>query len=423
MPYETDERLKGFLDTNQLLREQLCAALLSVDPRFSNVRAQHPRGGPDGGADITATYKLTLDAIAAVGFVNQATDSPTHRRSASRKFASDLERSLSRSRVPDAFVFFTNVSLTNTQKVKLTDMGYSAGLSHCDIIDREQMRLRLDSSEGLAIRYQYLRIPMSEAEQALFFSKWGEKINQSISEGFSETTKLLNRVQFFHEATYGLRELSVLMELDREYPEEELGAVSAHARVLFPRPMGTLLGIQFSSVKHKQSVKKRKGLSLRTSISELHFNSEETRSYSLDPADYNRYKFKRRQCGEGSFLCSPGPVGSLRISAVFGYAPSALLLRDLDRASCFVYANDRLAQKITGLFIYTDRYQLAVHQRQEWDVEEFLGGFETEEGQEVSPQDPLRRLYLRFYPFYFDFSQSTPVRRGSPLEVGSLAER
>src|SRR5712672_2444786 len=95
--------------------------------------------------------------------------------------------------------------------------------------------LRLDSSEGLAIRYQYLRIPMSEAEQALFFSKWGEKINQSISEGFSETTKLLNRVQFFHEATYGLRELSVLMELDREYPEEELGAVSAHARVLFPR--------------------------------------------------------------------------------------------------------------------------------------------------------------------------------------------
>ncbi len=372
MPYETDERLKGFLDTNQLLREQLCAALLSVDPRFSNVRAQHPRGGPDGGADITATYKLTLDAIAAVGFVNQATDSPTHRRSASKKFASDLERSLSRSRVPDAFVFFTNVSLTNTQKVKLTDMGYSAGLSHCDIIDREQMRLRLDSSEGLAIRYQYLRIPMSEAEQALFFSKWGEKINQSISEGFSETTKLLNRVQFFHEATYGLRELSVLMELDREYPEEELGAVSAHARVLFPRPMGTLLGIQFSSVKHKQSVKKRKGLSLRTSISELHFNSEETRSYSLDPADYNRY---------------------------------------------------RLAQKITGLFIYTDRYQLAVHQRQEWDVEEFLGGFETEEGQEVSPQDPLRRLYLRFYPFYFDFSQSTPVRRGSPLEVGSLAER
>src|SRR5258706_1560149 len=154
MPYETDERLKGFLDTNQLLREQLCAALLSVDPRFSNLRAQHPRGGPDGGADITATYKLTLDAIAAVGFVNQATDSPTHRRSASKKFASDLERSLSRSRVPDAFVFFTNVSLTNTQKVKLTDMGYSAGLSHCDIIDREQMRLRLDSSEGLAIRYQ-----------------------------------------------------------------------------------------------------------------------------------------------------------------------------------------------------------------------------------------------------------------------------
>jgi hypothetical protein len=42
MPYETDERLKGFLDTNQLIREQLCTALVSVDSRFSNVRGQHP---------------------------------------------------------------------------------------------------------------------------------------------------------------------------------------------------------------------------------------------------------------------------------------------------------------------------------------------------------------------------------------------
>ena len=35
MPYETDERLKSFLDANQLHREQLCVAILAMDKRFS----------------------------------------------------------------------------------------------------------------------------------------------------------------------------------------------------------------------------------------------------------------------------------------------------------------------------------------------------------------------------------------------------
>jgi hypothetical protein len=37
-----------------------------------------------------ATFKLNLNAIVAVGFVNQATDTPppSHRRTASKKFAS-----------------------------------------------------------------------------------------------------------------------------------------------------------------------------------------------------------------------------------------------------------------------------------------------------------------------------------------------
>jgi hypothetical protein len=34
MSYETDERLKSFLDTNQLAREQMCLAVLAVDSHF-----------------------------------------------------------------------------------------------------------------------------------------------------------------------------------------------------------------------------------------------------------------------------------------------------------------------------------------------------------------------------------------------------
>ena len=54
--YETDQRLKNYLDTNQLAREQMCLAVLAIDRRFSNVKPRHPRGGPDGGRDIEAIF-------------------------------------------------------------------------------------------------------------------------------------------------------------------------------------------------------------------------------------------------------------------------------------------------------------------------------------------------------------------------------
>jgi hypothetical protein len=52
MPYNTDERLKGYLDTNQMHREQMCLAVMAVDRHFSDVRPRHPRGGPDGSAQM-----------------------------------------------------------------------------------------------------------------------------------------------------------------------------------------------------------------------------------------------------------------------------------------------------------------------------------------------------------------------------------
>lgn len=45
MAYVTDEQLKGYLDTNQLHREQMCLSILALDKRFTNVRPRHPRGG------------------------------------------------------------------------------------------------------------------------------------------------------------------------------------------------------------------------------------------------------------------------------------------------------------------------------------------------------------------------------------------
>jgi hypothetical protein len=72
VPYVTDQRLKGYLDSYQLHREQMCLAVMAIDKRFSDVRPRHPRGGPDGARDIEAVFKESLRAFGAVGFVNRA---------------------------------------------------------------------------------------------------------------------------------------------------------------------------------------------------------------------------------------------------------------------------------------------------------------------------------------------------------------
>jgi hypothetical protein len=174
MTYTTDERLKGYLDTNQLQRERMCLAILAIDKRFTNVRPRHPRGGPDGGRDIEATFQGEQKAIGAIGFVNQENDSNDHKTKAKRKFTADLRSALKSEPDLKVFAFFTNVNLTASEKSALVQEAQSSGLAHCEIIDRERMRLVLDGADGLSIRFQALGIPMSEAEQATFFarSRW-----------------------------------------------------------------------------------------------------------------------------------------------------------------------------------------------------------------------------------------------------------
>lgn len=99
MSYQTDERLKSFLDTNQLYREQMCRAVLATDKRFSDVRPRHPRGGPDGGRDIQAVYRDEQTTFGAVGFVNQGNDSDEQKRIIKKKFLDDLESATSAEKI------------------------------------------------------------------------------------------------------------------------------------------------------------------------------------------------------------------------------------------------------------------------------------------------------------------------------------
>ena len=218
----TDERLRNYLDTNQLAREQLAVDLLAVDRRFSGVKPRHPRGGPDGGVDIDSTFGDQA-AAAAVGFVNGATDSEDERKQLKAKYKADAQLAARRTPPPGMFVFFTNINLTLGEKSALQAVCAAAGIGTSEIFDRERMRVLLDSPDGLGIRYRHLQIPLSDAEQAAFFSRWGDEIQRVISSRFSSVESSLARIQFLYEAASPLDSFAVTAELDREYSAEELG--------------------------------------------------------------------------------------------------------------------------------------------------------------------------------------------------------
>jgi hypothetical protein len=173
-PQLTEERLRSWLDANQVQRERMCIALLSLNRKYSNVRPRRPKGGPDGGRDIEAVYEDRYEVWGAVGFRNSANDSPEDKRWVKEKFLSDLNTALEENPSLKGLVFFTNVDLTPSEENELIKEAKSRGFAWIEVFYRERLRILLDSPEGLGLRFQYLGIPLTEEEQAAFFEKISE---------------------------------------------------------------------------------------------------------------------------------------------------------------------------------------------------------------------------------------------------------
>src|SRR5258706_4183913 len=92
--HDTDERLRHRLDSSQEQRERLCAALLTLDSRFSRITPRRPKGGRDLGRDIEAVFENRQRAFGAVAFVNGANDSTAQKRRIKSKFRDDLKSAL-----------------------------------------------------------------------------------------------------------------------------------------------------------------------------------------------------------------------------------------------------------------------------------------------------------------------------------------
>lgn len=169
-PKLTEERLRTWV-LEQSARERLCIGILALEPGFSRVRPRRPKGGPDGGRDLEALLDAREEVWGAVGFRNNANDSPEDKKWVRNKFSSDLKRALQENPKLFGFVFFTNVDLTPAELKAMELDGHVHGLQSCEVFHRERIRIALDSPQGFAYRLQYLDIEMSREEQVAFFDR------------------------------------------------------------------------------------------------------------------------------------------------------------------------------------------------------------------------------------------------------------
>jgi hypothetical protein len=172
------------------------------------------------------------DTWGAVGFRNTANDSKEDKTWVRDKFQSDLTSAISEKAGLESFVFFTNVDLTPAEARGLQTFAESKGIVQCEIFWRERLRILLDSASGLGLRYQYLGIPLSEAEQVAFFERFGLQLEQLMLKQFDHVDRRLARIEFFHDCAKPLMGISMIIELRRPYAPHELGHFRALIEII-----------------------------------------------------------------------------------------------------------------------------------------------------------------------------------------------
>ncbi len=221
-PRQTDERLRTW-DLSQADRERMCLGVLALDQRFSNVKPRRPQGGRDGARDIEATFENGETVWGAVGFRAKARDSDDDKTSVKNKFTSDIDAALKQNGSLWGFLFFTNIDLTPAEVSELEEIGRKRAVSFVTIYWRERLRIVLDSPSGLSLRYQYLNLNLSDAEQAAFFANYGSKIESILYKGFSATDEMLQRLEFLYDADKPIALVQLDLNLKTECTSDDLG--------------------------------------------------------------------------------------------------------------------------------------------------------------------------------------------------------
>jgi len=417
MPYKTDERLKSYLDSNQLFREQLCLAVLSLDKRFSDVRPRHPRGGPDGGRDIEAVFQKQQSAMGAVGFVNQANDSDEQASRTKRKFLDDLDSALAADPSLEVFAFFSNINLTIGTKDELKEKAARRGIKYCEILDRERIRIALDSVDGFATRFQYLNIPLSEAEQASFFSRWGDDIQRVISDEFRQLEKSVQRILFLQEMNDYLSQLTVVYTLNQEYSGLDVGHFRAFCSLWLKGPVDDALCLLFGSSDRANRFRTdldadgmQDPAGISAGISGVQFEMQAEQLMEGD-RDSFEYKVTGSSSRIGTSRLKSLPISFSKDS--FIRFNSKMLFKDLDDSTFIPILSERFAHKVESIQLYCNGYILKEIKRGDFSVD--YSEFESDLSEHFT-DDELQDRWVRLRPteiasaFHIRFFEVTPRR-------------
>jgi hypothetical protein len=219
----TEERLRNHLDTNQVMRERMCLALLPILGPYTREQPRRPKGGPDGGRDLEAIFQGRIPVWGAIGFKNGGGADDSARRWAADKFKSDLDSAHGENPTLLGFVFFTNVDLTPGIKQELIKYAQAKRVAFIDIFDMERLRHILDTPEGLLVRLQYLDISMSASEQAALVGKYGSQLQNAVTARFDRVERTLSQMERFLDLQKPLYRLDFYFQLTEPSTSAAIG--------------------------------------------------------------------------------------------------------------------------------------------------------------------------------------------------------
>ena len=432
MATDTDIKLRSALDTNQRDREQMCRAILALDRRYSEVRPRHPHGGPDGGRDIEAVLDGNRTAYGAVGFANGANDSAEQRAQIRTKFRDDLSSALKAKADLSGFVFFTNLHFTMGEQASMKAEAKDAGVAHCDVLDRERLRIELDSPAGFFIRFQYLDIPLSPGEQASFLSRYGDQLQDIVSSGFNRVEKTLNRMLFLQEASSTLGHVTLQITLKKSYPGDEVGHFRAYWMLVLRAITHSIHEILAASsdkanrFSHDHGPLDRVKCGISHGIAggqwEQHIAAFEESSTPADAEPKTVEHTRWKQVGSSSRVGSD-PVKHIHVDynhddELFRFRPR-LQLRDLDDCWFVPVMNRSLAERVLAFNLYANGYHLLAVGPGEFLVDEGYNGSslpgEYSETELADPWVMIRPIGASVFTVHF--SSHTPRRMFGHDEV------
>lgn len=160
----TESALKNWR-FGQAQAERLASAILHIEG-FEDIDPQHPLGGPDDTKDLLCRRKGE-SWLAAVYF---PTTEPTF-AALQKKFKADFNGVAKHQ--TSGFAFFCNRYLSIGERQKLLT---HTGSTQTEIYHCERIRSLLDAPKGCGVRLEYLRIPMTEAEQWAFWSTMNQDV-------------------------------------------------------------------------------------------------------------------------------------------------------------------------------------------------------------------------------------------------------